>query len=295
MANHVLKDTYYLCKIIGNGIYGEVWLAKDKNGNKYAIKIQNKKEEDCESIARKEIEYLEMVKSNNNFVKIIENFEDNDYIYIVLEYYEKTIRILISDINNYGLQKKLSFIQKWSYQILKGINFLNGLGFGHFDIKPENILIDKNNDIKICDLGLSDKPENIKKNQECQSVYYRSPEAIETHLNNCKPKLDFKSDVWSVGCIMAEIIMGFPLFYQITSKTLLKQQLEGAIIRYNRKVYPIIFNELNIIGMNYVKVNELFGADGTYVKFIKILEKCLKHDINERISVETALNHPFFI
>lgn len=291
----LLNEKYYLIKIIGNGIYGEVWKVKNKSNKKYALKIQNKNDIECEKVAKKEIEYLELVKNNYNFVKIVENFEDDDYIYIVLDYYQNNLRNFINDVHKLDLNEKLFFIKRWGYQLFKGINYLNNLGYGHFDIKPENLLLNKDLDIKICDLGLTEKPENISKNQECQSIYYRSPEAIDTHLYNIKPKINFKSDVWSIGCLLSEIILGTPLFNQLDSKSLGKQQSEGAITRFHRKVYPIIHKELTKIGMDYIKVNELFGYEGNYVKFLNLLEKCLINYPDKRISGESAIEHEFFL
>lgn len=292
----LLNEKYYLRKIIGNGIYGEVWLIKDIiSKENYALKIQSKNDLDSEKVALKEIKLLELVKNNNNFVKIIDNFEDENYIYIVLEYYQNNLRDFITNVHQLNLSQKLFFIKKWSYQILKGLYYLNNLGYGHFDLKPENILLSYELDIKICDLGLCEKLEDIEENQECQSTFYRSPEAIDTHLNNIKPTISFKSDIWSLGCLLSEILTGAPLFYLSDSKSIRKQQSEGAFKRYNRKVFSLIHTELTILEMNLKEINKLFGNEGIYTKFTNLLEKCLEHSLDKRISCEYALEHDFFL
>ena len=189
----------------------------------------------------------------------------------------------------------MSLMKRWAKQLFEGIKYLNDMGYGHLDIKPSNLLIDKDTNLKICDLGLACKPSNIEGLQECQTVFYRSPESIETHLNEEKSTIDFKADIWSIGCVMAELILGEPLFYQKTSINLKKQQKEGGFDRFNRKVYPIIARELKSICFIPSKIEKLFGEIGSYTQFLSLLKRCLEKDKEKRISVEEALNHKFFL
>ncbi len=77
----------------------------------------------------------------------------------------------------------------------------------HWDLKPENILIDEKLNIKICDFGSAKILKEGLRSPYVVSMYYRAP---ELYLNY--PYYDYKIDIWSFGCILAELLMGRPLF-----------------------------------------------------------------------------------
>ncbi len=97
----------------------------------------------------------------------------------------------------------------YAFQIFKSLNYIHSLGFCHRDIKPQNLLIDLNTQtLKLCDFGSAKKLVQGEPNVSyiC-SRYYRAPELIFGST-----EYDLSIDIWSTGCVLAELLIGKPLF-----------------------------------------------------------------------------------
>lgn len=158
--------------------------------------------------AQREISYLnEMNKHNTlniNIVKLLDSFELENIQYLVFEYLETTLY-------RFYQKNKISYsnVLKIFLNVAKGLEFIHFRNLVHADLKPENIMLDNNlNYIKIIDLGSAFRVRPIEKrnNFYIQSRYYRSPECC-FNLSIGKP-----IDIWSLGCIIYEIISKKPLF-----------------------------------------------------------------------------------
>jgi len=100
-------------------------------------------------------------------------------------------------------------VKLYAYQNFRALAYIHALGICHRDIKPQNLLVDPTNHVlKICDFGSAKKllKGEVNVSYIC-SRYYRAPELIfgATEYNNA-------IDVWSVGCVIAELLLGQPLF-----------------------------------------------------------------------------------
>eukprot|EP00392_Amoebophrya_sp_AT5.2_P007205 g7219.t1 len=140
-------------------------------------------------------------------VRLFSHFHFRGHLCLVFE--------LLSDFNLYEFAKKnrfqgvsLSLIRRFGTQLLHGLAFLRQCGIIHCDLKPENVVLVSREKslVKIVDFGSSCFEEAEEKGGEGQSRYYRAPEVI---LNL---KYDGKIDMWSVGCILAELYTGSVLF-----------------------------------------------------------------------------------
>lgn len=116
------------------------------------------------------------------------------------------------------------FVQYFAYQILvrvasapyidshdsdepqRGLKYLHSAGVVHRDIKPSNLVIDENCDLKICDFGLS-RPQDHRMTGYVSTRYYRAPEVMLTWQ-----RYGVEVDIWSAGCVIAEMFNGKPLF-----------------------------------------------------------------------------------
>jgi p38 MAP kinase len=98
------------------------------------------------------------------------------------------------------------FIQYFLYQILRGLKYVHSAGVVHRDLKPSNILVNENCDLKICDFGLA-RIQDPQMTGYVSTRYYRAPEIMLTWQ-----KYDIEVDIWSAGCIFAEMLEGKPLF-----------------------------------------------------------------------------------
>ncbi|KAJ1671702.1 glycogen synthase kinase 3, partial [Spiromyces aspiralis] len=135
--------------------------------------------------------------------------KDDVYLNLVLEYIPETIYRVT---RNYVKEKTIIpefYVKLYMYQLLRSLNYIHLKGICHRDIKPQNLLVDRNTGVlKLCDFGsaktLIDGEPNVS--YIC-SRYYRAPELIFGATNYTG-----KIDIWSAGCVMAELILGQPLF-----------------------------------------------------------------------------------
>ena len=129
-----------------------------------------------------------------------------------MEYMPTTVDRIIKYYNSIRQPVPQLLVRLYSFQLLKGLNFLHSLGYCHRDIKPSNLLVDprKNHVLKICDFGSSVRMAGNdagKRTSYICSRYYRAPELIFGCTNYQQ-----KIDIWSVGCVIAEMLIGQPIF-----------------------------------------------------------------------------------
>jgi len=211
-STFVVYDKYEFIKQIGHGAYGVVCSAVDKTtGHKIAIKkVPNAFDDliDAKRILR-EIKLLRFF-DHENVISLIDVIKPeaktgfND-IYIVFDLMETDLHRVI-----YSKQELSDeHIQYFVYQILRGMLYIHSANVMHRDLKPSNVLLNKNCDLKICDLGLCrgfDK-EDEAKTEYVVTRWYRAPEVILNASRYTKA-----IDVWSIGCIFAELLGRTPLF-----------------------------------------------------------------------------------
>ncbi|KAJ5982333.1 hypothetical protein N7451_012433 [Penicillium sp. IBT 35674x] len=143
----------------------------------------------------KQLQHENVIRLNDIFISSAEE------IYLVTD-------LMATDLQSLLKTKKVDdqFTQYFLYQIMRGLKYVHSTGVIHRDLKPSNILINENCDLKICDFGLARAQEN-EMTGYVSTRYYRAPEVMLTWK-----RYNEKVDIWSVGCIFAEMILGRPLF-----------------------------------------------------------------------------------
>lgn len=129
-------------------------------------------------------------------------------LYLVFDYLSMDLKKYI-DSYGQGKQLEMSTIKSLTYQLLRGMLFCHQRRVLHRDLKPQNLLIDGHGNLKIADFGLARAfgvPVRAY-THEVVTLWYRAPEV----LLGC-PRYSCPVDLWSVGCIMAELITKKPLF-----------------------------------------------------------------------------------
>jgi len=148
-------NKYEIQGIVGEGAYGIVYKAKNKDsGEVVAIKKFKESEEDeiVKKTTLREVKMLRTLKQEN-IVTLIEAFKKKNRLYLVFEYLEKNLLEILEEKPN-GLDTE--FVRKYIYQLLKAIEFCHRNNVIHRDIKPENLLVNpKNNDLRLCDFGFA--------------------------------------------------------------------------------------------------------------------------------------------
>ena len=290
---------YKYGRLIGQGAFGKVNIGLNVlSGRVVAIKSFNKDKLTINSENMKKIMYETnlMQKLNHpNITKILEMFEDDKYILIIMEY--------INGGNLFSFVKKRrklsEKIAKFLFrQIILGIKHIHSKNIVHRDIKLENILIDLNNRVKICDFGIGVilHSEDELLYDQCGTPMYMAPEIIL-----CSKKKGYKGfpvDIWSSG-IALYIMLSGTLPFNIKNKSKKEQknmknsensengendEENDDISVSNNNNYEL---QYSIINKNPKKIEKISDEARD------ILRGLLNKDPDKRLTIDEILNHPW--
>ncbi|KAL7306637.1 hypothetical protein TKK_0001317 [Trichogramma kaykai] len=211
-------------KVIGNGSFGVVYQAKlCETGETVAIKkvLQDKRFKNRELQIMRRLEHCNIVKLKYFFYSsgdknilsatnpVFHVDKDEVYLNLVLEYIPETVYKVARHYSKSKQTIPISFIKLYMYQLFRSLAYIHSLGICHRDIKPQNLLLDPETGIlKLCDFGSA---KHLVKGEPNVSYicsrYYRAPELIFGAIDYTT-----KIDVWSAGCVLAELLLGQPIF-----------------------------------------------------------------------------------
>ncbi|KAJ2808692.1 MAPK protein hog1 [Coemansia furcata] len=176
------------------------------------------------------------------------------------------------------------------YQILRGLKYVHSAGVIHRDLKPSNIVINENCDLKICDFGLA-RVQDPQMTGYVSTRHYRAPEIMLTWQ-----KYDVAVDIWSAGCILAEMFEGTPLFpgkdhvHQFSIITELLGTPPDDVIQTIGSENTLRFVQ-SLPRRKPVSFKARFPRIEPLA--IDLLEKMLVFDPRKRITATEALAHPY--
>ncbi|KAK6134459.1 hypothetical protein DH2020_031798 [Rehmannia glutinosa] len=209
-------NRYKILEIVGKGSYGVVCAAIDtQTGGKVAIKKITDIFEHMSDAIRilREIKLLRLLRHPDivEIKRIILPPSRRDFrdIYVVFELMESDLHQVIKANDDLTHEHHRFFL----YQMLRALKYMHTANVYHRDLKPKNILANANCKLKLCDLGLarvafSDTPTTVFWTDYVATRWYRAPELCGSFFSKYTPAID----IWSVGCIFAEVLTGKPLF-----------------------------------------------------------------------------------
>ncbi|MGW8044045.1 Stk1 family PASTA domain-containing Ser/Thr kinase [Staphylococcus shinii] len=209
MIGKIINERYKVTKQLGGGGMSRVYLAEDSILKRsVAIKaIRIPSGEKDEAIKRFEQEVHNLTQlSHNNIVNVFDVTEDDENFYLVMEYIEGlTLSEFIQKNHPLDVDIILNFIN----QIINGIKHAHDTKIVHRDIKPQNILVDKNQTLKILDFGIAkalSETTMTETNHVLGTVQYLSPEQARGDIT------DNGTDIYSMGVVLYEMLIGKPPF-----------------------------------------------------------------------------------
>ena len=209
-----VEVTYSDLKVVGNGSFGVVFLAKlqvsQDSTEPVAIKkvLQDKRFKNRELQIMRKLQHPNIVKLKYFFYSGGDK-KDELYLNLILEYVPETVYRVARHYSKQRQPIPLIYVKLYMYQLFRALDYIHGIGICHRDIKPQNLLIDPENGVlKLCDFGSAKYLVKGEPNVSyiC-SRYYRAPELIFGATNYTN-----SIDVWSAGTVFAELLLGQPIF-----------------------------------------------------------------------------------
>ncbi|KAL8501928.1 hypothetical protein ACS0TY_021160 [Phlomoides rotata] len=272
-------DDYQGLNVISQGSYGVVYRARDNTtGEIVAIK------EEFDGLSPSSLTEIEILKSLHphpsiiDFKKVV--VDDFDGVYIVMEYLENDLRRYMGSRTNHFTMKEVKLLMK---QLIGGVKFLHDNHVMHRDLKPSNILINSRGELKICDFGLSCSFPSASGTYSPRvgTLWYKAPELLLGDTSySCAV------DMWSVGCIMGELVLKEALFQGRSDMDQLDKIFEVVGTPNAKFVQPRDNLIRSKLCFSRVAMMKELGFD--------LLSRLLTCDPANRITADSALNHAWF-
>ena len=235
---HELKQNYIISsntKQIGNGAFGRVFQTSNKHDEnlKVAIKVMDKVklQKDIKYITE-EIECLQKL-DHPNIVRYYETYNDPKFVYLVMEHVSGE---MLSEKKKKQPKHVFSEAEAASYMksLFAAINHCHAQRIIHGDIKPDNIMINANNKVRLIDFGLSKilAKRRTAKAEVCGTPFFMSPEVIEGDDS-------MKSDIWSLGVILYSLVCGY-LPFQGRSQDEIFRRIKAVDFNMNHSEFKSI-------------------------------------------------------
>ncbi|CAD6915356.1 unnamed protein product, partial [Tilletia controversa] len=307
MTHDHIAYRYEIRDLLGRGSFGQVLQCKDhKTGKFVALKlIRNKKRFHQQALV--EVKILENLTKwdpdgQYHVIRMTESFYFRNHLCIAMELLSINLYELIKANNFAGFSTRL--IRRFTSQVLSSLSLMKHHKVVHCDLKPENILLKhpRKSAIQVIDFG-SSCFENEKVYTYIQSRFYRSPEVI-LGMN-----YHTAIDIWSLGCIIAELYTGYPLFPGENEQEQLACIMEvlGVPDRYliDRSSRKKLFFDSSggprpVVNSKGKRRRPATKSLAQVLKcndelFIDFISKCLVWDPERRIKPDPALRHPWIL
>eukprot|EP00164_Ancoracysta_twista_P000701 GFYU01000926.1.p1 GENE.GFYU01000926.1~~GFYU01000926.1.p1 ORF type:complete len:296 (+),score=77.40 GFYU01000926.1:109-996(+) len=284
-------EKYQKLEKVGEGTYGVVYKAKNRETGETVALKRIRLESDDEGVpctAIREISLLKELK-HPNIVRLHDVIHTERKLTLVFEFLDEDLKKYMDKCQS-RIQE--NHMKSFLYQLLKGVAFCHQHRVLHRDLKPQNLLINKEGHLKLADFGLARAfgiPVRSYTN-EVVTLWYRAPDVLMGSRKYSTPV-----DMWSIGCILAEMSNGKPLFPGTSEGdellrifkllgTPTAESWPGMVeLPSYRPQFP------PFTATPWAEICPKLDANGLH-----LLENFLQYDPAKRIDANAALNHPFF-
>ncbi|CAD8122529.1 unnamed protein product [Paramecium sonneborni] len=300
-----IKQMFTIQKLLGKGSYGCVFSAIDVQ-TKEQVAIKKifrafRNQTDAQRTFR-EVCFLHQLFDHDNIIrlrKVIKSQNPND-LYLIFDFMEADLYMAIRK----KVLQPIHF-QYIIYQILIALKYLHSGGLIHRDLKPSNILINRHSIIKLTDFGLARSVQELDETiqimtENVATKSYRAPEVLLGSRNYSYPV-----DMWSVGCILWEMINNKVLF-QRGNQNIIKNIIEFLGIPNENDILSFQTQHSNDIKRyisqisedqtnQFQKIFDQIDPQDPLASAYDFIQKCLRYNPNMRMTAEEALEHPYIL
>ncbi|XP_047316651.1 shaggy-related protein kinase alpha-like [Impatiens glandulifera] len=286
--------SYMAERAVGQGSFGIVFQAKClETGETVAIKkvLQDKRYKNRELQTMRLIDHPNVVSLKHCFFSTTE--KEELFLNLVLEYVPETVHRVIKHYNKMNQRMPMIYVKLYTFQIFRALAYIHGvLGVCHRDIKPQNLLVNPHtHQVKLCDFGSAKVLVKGEPNiSYICSRYYRAPELIfgATEYSTA-------IDIWSGGCVMAELLLGQPLFPGESGVDQLVEIIKvlGTPTREEIKCMNPNYTEFKFPQIKAHPLHKIFHKR-TPPEGVDLVSRLLQYSPSLRSSAMEVLIHPFF-
>ena len=286
--------SYAAERVIGNGSFGVVYQASTiETGETVAIKkvLQDRRFKNRELQIMSSLDHPDVVALKHCFYSKGDK-PDEVYLNLVMEYIPETVHRTLRNHTKANKLVPITYVRAYMWQICRSVAYIHSQGVAHRDIKPQNLLMNpKTHQVKLCDFGSAKQliPGEPNVSYIC-SRYYRAPELVFEAT-----EYTTTIDIWSVGCVMAELMIGNPLFPGESGVDQLIEIIKVLGTPTKEEIFAMNPNHTSfkfpqIKGTPWVKVFRGKAPPDA----IDLVSRLLRYDPKSRIDPLEALSHPFF-
>jgi cyclin-dependent kinase len=288
-------DRYQRLEKIGEGTYGQVYKAKDRISDTIIALKRIRLEAEDEGIPSTAIREISLLKElrHPNIVRLYDVVHSDRKLTLVFEYLDQDLKKYL-DVCESGIE--LPIVKSFLFQLLTGIAYCHHHRVLHRDLKPQNLLINREGELKLADFGLA-RAFGIpvrSYTHEVVTLWYRAPDVLLGSTKYSTP-----IDMWSVGCIFAEMVKGSPLFTGTSEET----QLDAIfrVLGPPEITFPSItklpgWNPQLIANIreDHSGLRETFESKHLCENGTDLVFRMLVYDPSRRITAQEARSHPYF-
>ncbi|CAI4221418.1 unnamed protein product [Auanema sp. JU1783] len=264
---HLGVENYRILRFLGKGGFAECYAAKVlSNGADVALKIVEKtKLRDSGYTKMKREISIHKMALHKNIVSMLDSFEDSKNFYLVLELcnYHSLLTVINTAYGQRGTCMNMHVVRNYLYGILSAVDYLLDRNILHRDIKPGNIFIGNDREVKLGDFGLAIEMKDLHSASVSGTPNYLAPEVLQRKGHS------ESSEVWSIGCLLYCMMTGLPPFET--------ESIEKTYIKIAHGDYKITM-----------------GIKATPV-VSEIISQCLSVNPKSRPRVKTLLRYPWFV
>lgn len=287
-------ERYQKMEKIGEGTYGIVYKARDRVTSEIIALKKIRLEAEDEGIPSTAIREISLLKElqHPNIVRLYDVVHTEHKLTLVFEFLDQDLKKYL-DVCDSGLE--IPILKSFLYQLLTGVAYCHHHRVLHRDLKPPNLLINREGQLKLADFGLA-RAFGIpvrSYTHEVVTLWYRAPDILMASRKYSTPV-----DIWSVGCIFAEMANGRPLFAGTSESDQLDKifRLLGSpsvsdypgivdLPEYKPDLIPRYSQPRNGLS-SLVPTLDASGVD--------LLSRMLQYDPAKRVTAQKALEHPYF-
>jgi len=283
-------DKYRKIDKLGEGTYGIVYKARNRDTDDIVALKRIRLESVDEGVPCTAIREISLLKELNhpNIVRLCDVIHTEKKLTLVFEYLDQDLKQYLDECRGEISEANM---KSFLYQLFKGVAFCHNKRVLHRDLKPQNLLINRKGELKLADFGLARAFGIPMRNysHEVVTLWYRAPDVLLGSRKYSTP-----IDIWSIGCIFAEMATGRPLFPGGNTNDQL-MHIFRILGTPSAQTYPGIvelpeWDEFpQYKGKDIRKVVPDLTEDG-----YDLLDRCLQYDPAKRITAEEGLEHPYF-